>query len=160
LYTHHSPLLPPPARAVEGTLTISGSSQTLTGDITAARIVDSANSAYFIDPAATGTSGTALTNLESRPVGQHNHSVDPASTSVSITDPGHSHHISQTNNSSGGNYYTSGGGSNCIGGCYNTNTVTTGISASVDIAAFNSANSGSVAGTNAPYIQLLACQKS
>ncbi|MBI5620811.1 hypothetical protein HY949_03470, partial [Candidatus Gottesmanbacteria bacterium] len=56
LYTHHSPLLPPPARAVEGTLTISGSSQTLTGDITAARIVDSANSAYFIDPAASGTS--------------------------------------------------------------------------------------------------------
>lgn len=44
------------ALAVEGTLTISGSSQTLTGDITAARIVDSANSAYFIDPAAAGTS--------------------------------------------------------------------------------------------------------
>ena len=29
----------------------------------------------------------------------------------------------------------------------------------VDITSFNSANSGSVAGTNAPYIQLLMCQK-
>ncbi|MBI5620682.1 hypothetical protein HY949_02815, partial [Candidatus Gottesmanbacteria bacterium] len=43
---------------------------------------------------------------------------------------------------------------------YNTNTVTTGISASVDIAAFNSANSGSVAGTNAPYVQYIVCKAS
>lgn len=44
------------AQAVVGTLDISGTSQTLTGDVTAARLVDSANSAYLIDPAATGTS--------------------------------------------------------------------------------------------------------
>jgi hypothetical protein len=53
-FTHSR--ITPPAQAVEGTLTITGSSQTISGDVTAARIVDSANSAYFIDPAASGTS--------------------------------------------------------------------------------------------------------
>jgi hypothetical protein len=39
-------------------------------------------------------------------------------------------------------------------------SATTGITGSVDVASFTSGSSGSVAGTNAPYIQLLACQKS
>jgi hypothetical protein len=56
-------------------------------------------------------------------------------------------------------------GSNPYGNYYGTaeataiNTSTTGITAAVDIAAFNSANAGGVAGTNAPYIQLTYCQK-
>lgn len=103
--------------------------------------------------------GTALTNLENRAVGQHLHSVDPASTGVSISDPGHTHSIRQGQNEGGDvQYRLFYQGSNIGNGSIFSST--TGISASVDIAAFNSANAGSVAGTNAPYIQLLACQKS
>ncbi len=95
-----------------------------------------------------GTSGTALTNLESRPVGQHNHTI-------SITDPGHRH--TAWPNPGDGNGNNSGGVTfGCCMGSAQTNwtsTTTTGITASA-------ANSGSVAGTNAPYIQLLACEKS
>jgi hypothetical protein len=85
-----------------------------------------------------GTQGTALTDLENRAVGQHNHS---------ITDPGHSHELA------------SHGNMNCGSGCshlwvyaggYYTQSSTTGIT--ID-------NEGSVSGTNAPYIQLCACQK-
>lgn len=43
-------------RAVPGELTIIGTSTTLTGDITAARLLDQANTNYFIDPAGSGTS--------------------------------------------------------------------------------------------------------
>ncbi len=55
--THHAALpTPHSAKAVEGTLTISGTSQSVTGDLTAARLLDQANTAYLIDPAASGTS--------------------------------------------------------------------------------------------------------
>ncbi len=200
------------AQAVPGELiidqSISGSS-TL-GIVAAQKLTDTANSAYFLDPAATGdslvtagkvtagsfagdgslltgisgipaslvsffnlaacpsgwteltaargmyivglpasgtlagTSGTALTNLESRAVGQHNHG---------ISDPGHSHSMVMSNNSGGGlvvpeAWYNDNGSNNRTG---YTSSTTIGISIN---------NSGSVAGTNAPYIQLLACQKS
>lgn len=46
----------PSAQAVVGTLEISGTSQTLTGDVTAGRLVDQANASYYIDPAASSTS--------------------------------------------------------------------------------------------------------
>ncbi len=95
-----------------------------------------------------GTSGTALTNLESRPVGQHTHTI-------TISDPGHSHSVTALSTGCGncswrfaGATTNDGGG---VGGGTSSNT--TGITASA-------ANSGSVAGTNAPYIQLLACEKS
>lgn len=85
-----------------------------------------------------GTAGTALTNQESRAVGQHTHSV---------TDPGHLHTYSQM--VAGGSTYVGAGSTfDLISG--NTSTATTGITI---------ANSGSVAGTNAPYIQLLGCKK-
>ena len=119
---------------------------------------------YIVGNPASGTLatavGTALTNLENRPVGQHLHSVDPGSTGVGISDPGHGHNIQD--------YNTCGGGGNAVNNFTSWTcgsawpaamTNTTGISASVDIATFNSANSGSVAGTNAPYIQLTACKK-
>jgi len=87
-----------------------------------------------------GTVGNAFTtDLENRPVGQHNHT---------ITDPGHSHVI--PNDNAGGNSNTAVEGS-LQGGTMSTDVNTTGISAN---------NSGSVAGTNAPYIQLRVCQKS
>ncbi len=55
--THHAARpTPRSAKAVEGTLTISGTSQSVTGDLTAARLLDQANTAYLIDPAASGTS--------------------------------------------------------------------------------------------------------
>ncbi|MEK9143028.1 MAG: hypothetical protein AAB481_00140 [Patescibacteria group bacterium] len=115
-----------------------------------------------------GSSGTALTNLESRAVGQHLHSVDPASTSVSISDPGHTHDVSDVRvdaTSTGGGWGPHNAVYNLTWSAFLPNPLTassrtTSITASVDIAAFNSANAGSVAGTNAPYIQLLACQKS
>lgn len=105
-----------------------------------------------------GTDGTALTNLEDRPTGQHLHSVDPPSTSVSISDPGHSHSVGISLTAQ---RYTEPADTDtkAISGSTGTSSSTTGITASVNIAAFNSANAGSVAGTNAPYIQLTYCQK-
>ena len=82
--------------------------------------------------------GTALTNGENRSVGQHNHGV---------TDPGHDH---------SGVYAMPGAGSHVptyelkYANWGKTQISTTNISIQ---------NSGSVAGTNAPYVQLLACEK-
>lgn len=87
-----------------------------------------------------GTSGTALTNQESRPVGQHSHTV---------TDPGHFHTQSIVGSSAFGTLQAQSGGAYEVAGS-STGSNTTGITI---------ANSGSVAGTNAPYIQLLACKK-
>ncbi len=139
----------PPAKAVEGTLTITGSGQTLSGDITAARIVDNANSAYFIDPAAAGTSlslagnasisgtMTMASNQPFRPAfGQHNHT---GSTS--------------TNGSHGGHFAYGAGGSQVNAGDR------TAVSDGAHSHTFTTDNAGSVAGTNAPYIQLTACKK-
>ena|GEM_PF-2747885 len=95
---------------------------------------------YMVGRTATGSTGTvigtALTNTENRAVGQHNHS---------ITDPGHSH--------SGGVYawaMLEYGSTIDILLQTNTGASVTGISIN---------NSGSVAGTPAPYIQLLVCKK-
>jgi hypothetical protein len=86
-----------------------------------------------------GTAGTPLTNQENRAAGQHSHTV---------TDPGHAH--SYTNNAIFQNYC---GGNFCqvqYGSAQTTGTSATGVS----VDAF-----GTVPGTNAPYIQLLVCQK-
>lgn len=98
-----------------------------------------------------GTSGTALTNVESRPVGQHNHTT-------SVTDPGHGHTY-RSNIGGGGLVYLGDGGftaeNTAIGNGAETaiHSNTTGITVGVN-------NTGAVAGTNAPYIQLLVCKKS
>lgn len=89
----------------------------------------------------TGTRGTALSDLEDRPVGQHNHTVN---------DPGHSHKM----------------------GSYLPNTLAAGANTSypaldgtgpqvseAKATGITLDSSGSVAGTNAPYIQYLACEK-
>mgnify|MGYP001562046304 CR=1 FL=1 len=86
-----------------------------------------------------GTAGTALTDLENRAVGQHNHA---------ITDSGHTHSegvYTYGYTFASGPY---GWGGNPSGGT--TGSSTTGITIN---------NSGSVAGTNAPYIQLTYCSK-
>ena len=87
-----------------------------------------------------GTAGTALSNGENRAVGQHNHT---------ITDPGHSHGLDVTGNDL---VWTSALSllNDVQMSPIQTSVVTTGISVQP---------SGSVAGTNAPYIQFLVCQK-
>jgi hypothetical protein len=90
-----------------------------------------------------GTQGTQLTNLENRSVGQHNHT---------ITDVTHAH----TGNT--GSTTVAGGG---LAGYYahaspSTNTGASGSNLTVQ----NTNCAGcTTAGTNAPYIQLLICQK-
>jgi hypothetical protein len=86
-----------------------------------------------------GTSGTALTNEESRPVGQHNHSGEY----------NHTHPITVITTATGGTFgvqWTFGGSAFVQSG---------GVSGGV----MQIANAGSVAGTNAPYVQLRACRK-
>lgn len=89
-----------------------------------------------------GTVGTALTNTENRPVGQHTHSV---------TDPGHVHTVPRVTATGGGTTTFERNQSATTTANVNTGSATTGIT--ID-------NAGSVAGTNAPYIQLIACEKS
>lgn len=92
--------------------------------------------------------GTALSDQENRPTGRHNHAV---------TDPGHSHDIGVRSTINGGNTPVNSIQGNAsspdlslIG---HTMSATTGIS--VD----DSSGASGVAGTNAPYLQLLACRK-
>lgn len=88
--------------------------------------------------------GTALANGGNRPVGQHTHAV---------IDPGHVHSVpfdtemlANQGNTIGGTKQSGGTDS----GNKNSALAHTGITI---------ANSGTVAGTNAPYVQMLACRK-
>ncbi len=89
-----------------------------------------------------GTQGTALSNLENRPVGQHTHT---------LTDPGHIHQYKQLYGSS---CWTGGGMGwyGCSPGVASGNILTSYTGISIQ-------GSGTVSGTNAPYIQYLVCQK-
>ena len=90
-----------------------------------------------------GTSGTPLGNLESRPVGQHTHSA---------TDSGHSHGVTAR---------LEGSGNAGIGLLYGFGSTTTQAHApGQGFSSISVAGTGSVAGTNAPYLQLRVCQKS
>ena len=91
---------------------------------------------------AEGTVGTALTNVENRAVGQHNHA---------ITDPGHVHESEPIFEATGeGGKVSATGLHDVTAPGANTDSNTTGIT--VD-------NDGSVVGTNAPYVQLTVCKK-
>jgi hypothetical protein len=88
--------------------------------------------------------GTALSDQENRPTGQHTHAV---------IDPGHVHavgydteQLANTGNTIGGTRMF--GGTNSAS--ENSDLAFTGISI---------ANAGAVPGTNAPYLQLVACRK-
>jgi hypothetical protein len=90
------------------------------------------------------TRGTALSDLENRAVGRHTHTVN---------DPGHSHTVTIPEGGTSAFPATSflrPATANEGSTSPTTSTATTGIT--IDQA-------GSVAGTNAPYLQLLACQK-
>jgi len=125
------------------------------------------------------TVGTALSNTENRAVGQHSHSVDPPSTGTNSDSHSHSGTTSSGGSHSHSYEYDSGVGSlwgyaDELNSAATTNSRQTGSSGShshsfstnsdshshnVDIGSFTSGNSGSVAGTNAPYKQLLVCVK-
>jgi hypothetical protein len=88
-----------------------------------------------------GTAGSALSNLENRAVGQHDHA---------ITDPGHVHDL--LGDASGADVTVGAdNGAATHNGSYAGNVAShvTGVTVN---------NAGSVAGTNAPYIQYLVCQ--
>jgi hypothetical protein len=92
------------------------------------------------------TVGTALANQENRAVGQHGHGV---------VDPGHTHSVNAGNTVNAGNvpfvrFQSNGSDELLSAGSLTTLARTTGITV---------ANAGTVAGTNAPYVQLLACRK-
>jgi hypothetical protein len=86
-----------------------------------------------------GTSGTPLSDQEARPVGQHNHS-------------GTFSHVHAIN-------VVSGGGAT-FGVLFGTGSAAFVQTLSSVPDVFATDNSGSVAGTNAPYVQLRACRKS
>jgi hypothetical protein len=88
-----------------------------------------------------GTTGTALSNLENRAVGQHNHA---------IIDPGHSHTYWLDTDT-----VPDGG----TGGAASEDTKDFTLSTDSSVTGITVDNAGSVAGTNAPFIQLLACVK-
>ena len=87
--------------------------------------------------------GKALSDTENRATGGHSHGVN---------DPGHSHTFGPlfANSALSDNNMPSRGSHNPISGYAKTSAAKTGIAIA----------SVGVAGTNAPYIQLLVCQKS
>ena len=104
----------------------------------------SARGRYLVGMPSAGTLGTqvgtALSNVESRSTGLHTHSV---------SDPGHRHYSgSYTDCNPNGGLWTMYTNTGCT--AFPTSFATTGISI---------ASAGGVAGTNAPYLQLLVCQK-
>jgi len=88
-----------------------------------------------------GTAGTALSNQENRATGQHSHTVD---------DPGHSHYVFHNPGIGlAGLDYDAGSNIDFDNPVESDSSYT---EISID-------NFGSVAGTNAPHIQLLVCEK-
>lgn len=110
-----------------------------------------------------GTEGVALTNLEDRPTGQQSISIHDPGPGQSLTGPGATaqaipHMVGQAGNS--GNEYG-------IGSSYGTPLGPVLSAGDADLQGRTapapvdlSGTVGSVAGTNAPYLQLLACIKS
>ncbi len=105
---------------------------------------------YLVGTPAGGTTGaaigTALSAGENRPVGAHTHGV---------VDPGHTHNAAAGNTINAGNvpfvrFQSNGSAAADSAGTLTTASKTTGITI---------ASAGAVAGTPAPYVQLLACKK-
>lgn len=105
---------------------------------------------YLVGTPSGGTTGaatgTALTAGENRPVGAHSHGVN---------DPGHTHNAVAGNTIVAGNvpfvrFQSNGSAAAGSAGTLTTASKTTGITV---------AAAGGVAGTPAPYVQLLVCKK-
>jgi hypothetical protein len=104
--------------------------------------------------------GTALSNQENRTVGRHRHSTSDPRHSHSVSDPRHRHYVPSVLYS-GGSRGDENGGPYYVGGSsgYNSNYSSTGISVNSSATGISINYDGSVYGTNAPYLQLLVCQK-
>lgn len=105
---------------------------------------------YLVGTGAGGTNGTsvgaALTPGENRTVGRHSHAV---------ADPGHTHTATAGNTIVAGNvpfvrFQSNGSGAAGSQGTLTTQTAATGITVEP---------TGGFTGTNAPYVNLLACKK-
>lgn len=102
-------------------------------------------------PTYGATGGEFTHTLTTAELPAHSHVADPPSTALSITDPGHNH-----GGTSGDPFVMSraagsaGGGGTNVGqvNASNTASATSGISGTVDIAAFNTANTGGGAAHN------------
>lgn len=143
---------------VEGNLTVDGATNiipsgaimhfNLTSCPTGWSELTSARGRYIVGLNNNGTlgaaTGTALNNSENRAVGQHNHFIMAASTSSGATALTSSNQLSRALDYGPAPSFNYGGD---IAG--------TSTAASLGL----TSNSGSVAGTNAPYIQFLVCQK-
>jgi hypothetical protein len=88
--------------------------------------------------------GTALADKGNRAVGQHTHAV---------IDPGHRHTVDYDTEMLA-NLGNTIGGTKQVGGTDDGHKLTSLTQTGISIA-----NAGSVPGTNAPYVQLLACRK-
>jgi len=115
--------------------------------------------------------GTALTDQENRATGVHSHtatSSTPTASAPTVNDPGHSHNgrlltspLAGFSAPSGG--YQSASSSGTSGADLFTTSSTTGITVNaptISTPTITVNNSTGVAGTNAPYYQLLVCKKS
>jgi hypothetical protein len=109
---------------------------------------DAGRGRYLVGVPAGGTPGaavgTALSNQENRPTGQHTHGVN---------DPGHTHSVPYDIDQLA-NQGNTVGGTHQVGP--NDGTATTALS----FTGITIAPAGAVPGTNAPYLQLVACRKS
>jgi len=93
-----------------------------------------------------GTVGTALSNLQNRAVGLHTHGV---------TDPGHFHNSIIDQGATDATDQTGEFQDTAMPTIFSDFDQTT-----IGFTGLTINNAGSVAGTNAPYLQLLVCQKS
>jgi hypothetical protein len=108
-------------------------------------LVAGAQGRYLVGlPASGGTNGgiigTQLSANENRPVGQHSHTASQTA---------HNHSLPSVFNSGSNNYCTGS-----VGTCNPPATVTGAATPAITVN-----NSGTVAGTNAPYITFMVCSK-
>lgn len=127
-------------------------------NITGRVVVAKSSDAEFDNLGEAGGEKNHILNTGEMP--SHTHGVNPPDTAASVTDPGHTHNIgnqlrSSTTGSSSTNLALNNDPTSTQGN-YNIVSSTTGVSASVDIAEFNTASNGTGNSFNVlqPYITL------